>query len=240
MPEEQKPQEPAQNGQQPDYAGYPNLDELVKGYRNSGAEAKRLRDELNQAKAEVQQVRAPIPQQRTAFDQLTDYGVPPDLLREAIRMEARQEVQQAFAPIVGGMQGRNKMVSEYSDYIKFENDVTNYVQSDPGLTETYQTIFNARDERGNPKPNAPAAAMDWAFLKFGESRRRSHTATQDNGAADKAAAQIPSARSGDTRSTPTQDQGLKEAWDHFQKTGDPKPYASLRLRKAYSDEFLNR
>jgi hypothetical protein len=88
----------------------------------------------------------------------------------------------------------------------------------------------------------PEGAMEYAFLKFGQSRRQSLPETNGssrNGVADAA---IPGGRTGEGRRAPTQDSRIQEAFERYQKTGstaDAAAYAKTRLRNIISDEFLN-
>lgn len=224
--------EPTQNGggQPPlDLAGYPDVQSLVNGYRNSSAEAKRWRDTA--AGLLEQQLQGPRPDvpQRDVYGRLTESGLPADDLRMAIQ----QEVQSLFQPIARGFEARSQVLSQYSDYNKFEADVAGFINQDPSRQQAYQRMFAAD----------PAAAMEWAFLKFGEDRRRTLPPQPNTGVDPQAQvqAQIPSSRNGDARAAginPDQDV-LQRAWDHYKNTKDPSAYALARIRQSIPDSFLN-
>jgi hypothetical protein len=228
--------------QQPDFAGYADADALAKGYRESGNEAKRQRDRAEAAERQLQQLLTVNPRQDvtqrnggTPYDRLRDLGVPPEDLREAVRMEAGQMIQEAFTPIAQGFQARNQMLNQYSDYNKFEADVAKFISDDPDLSVRYPKMFNAD----------PAAAMDYAFLKFGDSRRRSHKAAPGGAEREAAAeARIPSSRGaggGGRPSTDGYDEAVNTAFQRWQQTGsraDGERFAKLRLNRAIPDSHL--
>jgi len=231
------PKDGAPQDLNPDLAGYPSVDALVGGYRASGAEAKRLAEEnlrLQREREQWMQVAAANPRQEVPqrpanpYDRLTEMGVPADAIREAIA----SEIQTAFQPLQRGFEARTQLLARYPDYTKFESDVASFVQSDPALNQTYQRMFTAD----------PVGAFEYAFLKFGENRRRSHP--NGNGQEiqeDQAHAQIPSARTGDARRIPTTDARIDEAYRRYQQTGSPtdaRAYAKARLANVISDEFL--
>ena len=222
----------------PDLAGYPTTEALVAGYRNSSAEAQRLRSENDKNNALLAQVlqnglagepRRGVPDRSARpEDRLTDMGIPVDALEQYVN----ERVQGALAPIARGMAARGKMVTDHPDYVQFENDVAQFIGSDPGLSQSYGKMFEAN----------PEGAMEYAFLKFGESRRR--IGTQSNGSARDgiADAAIPGGRTGEGRRTPTQDSAIQEAFERYQKTGssaDAAAFAKARLRNVITDDFLN-
>ncbi|HLC20933.1 MAG TPA: hypothetical protein VJM10_02340 [Candidatus Methylomirabilis sp.] len=187
---------------QPDLAGYPNTDELVKGYRSSGEEAKKQKERADRAEAAVQallaQQEAANPRQdvpkRDPYGRLAEYGVPADAVREAIRMEAREELKEALEPIMRGFQARQTLLGKYKDYAKFESDVATYIQSDPETSQTYNRLFQAD----------PVGAFEYAFLKFGQEARSKRGQKGSGQSTEEATeAQIPTARSGDARRIPS-------------------------------------
>jgi len=223
------PTPPIQNQPPGDLAGYPSIDALVQGYRNSSQEAQRLTQRVQQMEQAIGQLQQPQARSTRPEDRLSDLGIPVDALDEVIN----ERMQRAFAPIARGIGARTQVMAQYPDFVKFENDVNQYIQSDPALQQTYGNMFNAD----------PVGAFEYAFLKFGESRRRA--GAQGNGQGDakeKANAQIPTGRSNETRAR--QDAGGEDltakAWEHFRKTGDPKPFAKARLRQAIPDSFYEK
>jgi hypothetical protein len=227
----------------PDLAGYPSVDALVGGYRASGQEAKRLSEENLRISQERDQFRLlaaqaaanprqDVPQRNGSanpYDRLAEYGVPSDAIREVIT----SEIQTAFQPLQRGFEARNQILARYPDYNKFESDVASYIQSDPALNQTYQRMFTAD----------PVGAFEYAFLKFGEDRRRTHPQGGSGEImGDQAHAQIPNTRTGDARRMDATGDETREAYRKYQQTGSPqdaREYAKLRLRNVISDDFLN-
>ena len=226
-----------EGAQASDLAGYSSADDLVKAYRSSSDEGKRQRQRADQAEArsrELEQLvaasqRQSVPQRGDPASRLADYGVPVDALDEYVN----SRLAAAFEPIARGATARNAMLSSHPDYQKYEAEVAQFVNGDPNLSQSYQRMFSTD----------PVGAMEWAFFKFGDSKR---AGTQGNGAsstqqaAARAEAQIPSSRSGDARTQPAAqaDELLQRSWDHYQKTGDPRAFAKARLRQVISEDFL--
>lgn len=219
----------------PDLAGYPTIEALVAGYRNSSNEGKLQRERADKLEQLVQQQLASAENQRRSVpdrskrpeDRLTDYGVPVDALEELVQ----DRLQKAFAPIQNGLQARGQIASEHPDYLQFENDVAHFIQTSPGMSQRYDKMF-ATD---------PAAAMEYAFLKFADSRRSTLPTNGNNGREGIADASIPSSRSGDGRRAPDQASVVQDAFERWQKTGsarDAEAYAKARLRNVISDDFL--
>jgi hypothetical protein len=223
------PTPPIENQPPGDLAGYPSIDALVQGYRNSSQEAQRLSQRLQQVEQAMVQMQQPRTQSPRPEDRLSDLGIPVDALDEVINAR----LQKAFEPIAKGVNARSQVMAQYPDYVKFENDVNQYIQADPQLAQTYGAMFNAD----------PVGAIEYAVLKFGESKRRSGAQNGDAGnRQEKVNAQIPTGRTSETRAR--QDAGTADitakAWEHFQKTGDPKPFAKARLRQGIPDSFFER
>lgn len=224
---------------QMDLAGYDSVNALAQGYRESGREAQRQKQRADQLEQRIQQIeqqftRQTVPQRANPADRLSEFGVPVDALDEMISERVARGVQAAFEPLARGAQARTSILSRYKDYGQYEADVAGYIESDPGLSQRYQKLFAAD----------PEAAMEFAFLKFGEAKR-SDVASNGNGNPQRQArveAQIPSARQGDARTLPQTDTADRTArsWEHYQKTGDPRAYAQERLRQVISDDFLGR
>src|SRR3990172_2899147 len=127
----------------PDLAGYPSVEALVAGYRASSQEAKKWMEEAQRKDREFQTAANPrpeIPQRSTdPFARLADYGVPPDDLRQGIR----EEIQAAFAPLARGFEARNQILTQHSDYGKFEADVAQFIAQDANLSQVYNRMFQA-------------------------------------------------------------------------------------------------
>lgn len=222
----------------PDLAGYPSVEALVKAYRESGKEAQRQRERADQFERTMsEQLLEPVAanprtvKQRDSRpeDRLQQYGVPVDALTEFVQ----SQVQGLFAPIAQGMNARTELLSRYPDYTKFESDVAAFVQSDPKRNQTYQRMFAAD----------PAGAFEWAFLAFGADRRK----TAGNGAEanpeEMAHAGLPAGRNGESLRQPQgNDAAVQRAWNEYQRTGSKEAvqaYAKARLRTVVTDEFLN-
>lgn len=220
----------------PDLAGYPSPEALVAGYRNSSEEGKRQRERADKMEGLVAQLiadrsgsnsRAVPDRSGSAEDRLTALGVPVDALEEYVG----ERINKAFLPIANGMQARGRLVSERPDYVQFEQDVARFIETDPDLSARYPKMFEAD----------PAGAMEYAFLKFGDSRRREAPAPMET-MGNPVDASIPSSRGGESRRVPDQSQELQTAFERYQKSGSPRDaeaYAKLRLRRVVSDEFLN-
>jgi len=230
--EEQTTPQPQLN---PDLAGYPNVEALVQGYRSSGEEAKRLREKADKLEGLMTQMfeqqaanqRAVPNRSGRPEDRLTEFGVPVDALDEFVA----GRVAKAFEPVARGIQARQTIVGSHPDYVQFEQDVANFIGNDPDLSQRYPRMFEAD----------PAAAMEYAFLKFSDSRRRS-VGSQTQAVGGSVDASIPTSRGGDGRRGPDADQDVRDAFERWQKSGsttDAAAYARARLRTAISDDFLN-
>jgi hypothetical protein len=221
----------------PDLAGYPSVDQLAQGYRQSGAEAQRQKSRADAAEQQLQalmtanQRQAPPQNHYDPNSELETLGIPIRALDEFVNRRVAERVGQAFQPIAAGFTARGKVAAEHPDYLKYEQDVASFINSDPQTAEAYNQMFNAN----------PVGAMEWALLKFGDSRRR--TAPSPNGSPDQAAhAAIPSARAGETRQGRDSGDAIRAAWERYQQTGnsrDAAAYAKARLRHVITDEFLN-
>ena len=217
----------------PDFAGYPNSDELARGYRNSSTEAKRLAAENQRLQEQLQgfaaNQRPDIPNRSRPEDRLAEFGIPADALNEFVN----ERVGQALQPLVNGFQARGRVLNEYPDYQKYEAEVAEYVNSDPEFSQRYTRMFNAD----------PVGAMQLAFLKFGESKRKTAIAPKEQNAQEMADASLPGGRSGETRRPENYSNAgdIAEAWKNYQKSGsraDAETYARARLKNVISEEFL--
>ena len=234
MPEQTESQSPVPP-LNPDLAGYPDVPRLVDGYRNAGEEAKRQRERAEKAEQALSNVllqgqanpRQQVPNRRstTPEELLDDAGIPVAPIRDLV-MGA---VQEALAPLTRGVAARGQMVSRNPDYVQFENEVAAFIEQDPELSKSYPALFQAD----------PAGAMEYAFLKFGDSRRRVHPHTngERTGVGDAA---IPTVRAGDGRGVGQQDQAVQEAFQRFQRTGssaDAQAYARARIGPLIREQF---
>jgi hypothetical protein len=124
------------------------------------------------------------------------------------------------------------VVSEYPDYVTYEAEVNQFVQSDPEFSQRYARMFNAD----------PVAAMELAFLKFGESRRKNVQPPAAPNAQEMVDASLPGERTGESRRAGEMGQSeVDEAYRKYQQSGtsqDAEAYAKLRLRQAIPDSFF--
>ena len=192
-------------------------------YAASSEEGKRLAAENQQFR--MGSVRQDIP--RRPEERLSELGIPVDAIDQLVN----ERVQGLFAPIARSFEARNQVISQYPDYNKFESEIAQFVQADPRLSDAYQRMFQV----------APESAMEFALLKFGESRRKAHPGNGRTASDTRAEAALPSSRSGDSRAAMSNDgtESLRRAKEHYEKTGDPVPYVKARLRGVIKDEFLN-
>ena len=216
----------------PDLAGYPTADELARGYRNSSAEAKRLAAENQRLQEQLQGLaanpRPDIPQRGRPEDQLRDYGIPVDVMEQFVN----ERVGQALAPLARGFEARGKVLQDYPDYNKFEAEVAQFINSDPDLSQRYARMFTAD----------PAGAMELAFLKYGESKRRSAPAGSPPNPQEIVDASLPGGRPGESRRVGSgEESDVQEAWAQFQKTGSPRDveaFVKARLRQVIPDSHF--
>lgn len=236
MDEENKEVEQQEKPLNPDLAGYPDVESLVQGYRASGSEAKKWRETAEQRERELASVRAVEANPRQTVkdrsrpqDRLAEFGIPVDALQDLLR----EQIQETFAPIAAGLNARQSLQARYPDYNKFESDVAQFIESEPDTKETYNRMFNAD----------PAGAFEYAFLKFGESRRRGTKERGETSREDAVHSSIPMGRNGEARRQPEgQAVDVQSAWRKFQETGSPsdaRAYAKARLRTVIKDDFLN-
>lgn len=221
----------------PDLAGYPTVEALVAGYRNSSNEGKTQRERADKLEQLVTQQlvsnaenqRRSVPDRtKSPEDRLTDYGVPVDALQEW----GRNLVREAFAPIQNGLQARGQIVSKHPDYVQFENDVAQFINTDPDMSQSYAKMFEAN----------PVGAMEYAFLKFADSRRGSLPSPNGGGREGISDASIPTGRVGDGRRAPSHDDNVQATFERWQKTGhskDAEAFAKARLKSVITDDFLN-
>lgn len=234
MPDENKEVEQQEQQLNPDLAGYPSVEALVQGYRASGQEAKKWRDAAEQRERELAtrqyeaNPRQPVRERSRPQDRLAEFGIPVDALQDLLK----EQIQETFAPIAAGLNARQSLQARYPDYNKFESDVAQFIESEPETKETYNRMFSAD----------PAGAFEYAFLKFGESRRRGTKERGETSQEEAVHSSIPMSRNGESRNKPVgQNADIQSAWERYQKTGsnqDARAYAKARLRTVISDEFL--
>jgi hypothetical protein len=234
-----------ENGQEEqDLMGYASVQDMANALRASGTEAKKWKTAAEQAQQAATQTlaqlqaltmvnpRQDVPQRNGYQTQLEEAGVPYNPVVETAREEARRIIRdEFFEPMQQQSQARNKILGRYGqDYVKFESDVYAYIESDPELSRSYNTMVKAD----------PVGAMDYAFLKFGDAQRREHKGRPR--AESSTEAQIPSNRSGESRRNPNGTDDLRNAWEKYRddpNAGTARQYAKARLRTVIKDEWLN-
>lgn len=208
-----------------DLMGYKTVEDLVAAKRSSDQEARRMADRIGNLErlvAETANPRQSVPV-RDPYARLDELGVPSDAVREAIRNEVSGAISGAFEPILRGVNARQRAMAKYPEYHKFEAEMASFIERDPDLSQMYQRVL-AVD---------PEAAMELAVAKFGQSRQAAATAkpaTENT---------LPNTRNGDSRQAPDTRDQVRSAWEHFQKSGNPRAFATARLREAIPDSFLN-
>ena len=216
----------------PDFAGYSSSEELARGYRASSQEAKRLSQENQRLQEAYQSAavnqRQDIPNRTSPSDRLAEFGIPADALNDFVN----ERVGQALRPLAEGFQARGRVLNEYPDYQKYEDDVANFINADPDFSQRYARMFSAD----------PVAAMELAFLKFGESKRKSAPSPKSPNAQEMADASLPGERTGESRrSVPQNQQDVDSAWKNYQKSGskaDAEAFARARLKDVIKEDFL--
>lgn len=228
-----------------DLMGYANTAEMANALRASGTEAKKWKTAAEQAQQAATQAlaqlqalttvnpRQDVPQRNGYQSRLEEAGIPPEPIADMAREEARRIFREEFMePMAQQGQARSKLLGRYGqDYVKYESDVYAFIESDPELSRSYNTMVKAD----------PVGAMDYAFLKFGDAQRREHKGRGQR-AESSTEAQIPSNRSGESRRNPNGTDDLRNAWEKYRddpNAGTARQYAKARLRTVIKDEWLN-
>lgn len=225
------------------YAGkYKTPEELEAGYQNSFSELERIRsDNAQQLDAErrrydelVARIQQPPPSPpQDHFAGFAEMGIAPDVIRTAVRAEARaiarEEAQNAVTPLTVGTAARSRVASRYEDFAKVEDQVANFVRSDRDTSERYAHMFGMD----------PEAAMEWAYMRFrmahpAETERVSAADNPSEGAITSQAAPPERKPEADTREE--EQRGLA----YFQKYRDPMPYVRARLKGIIPDSHFTR
>ena len=225
MADEQKEPEQA-----PDLMGYPSVEALVSAKRASDQEAMRMKERLDMLERAYVQQAQNAPHGNDPRQRMLDQGIPVDELDRYVDTKLQQRMEEAFRPITQTFQARGQVLARYPDYAKFEPEVSQFINTDPELAQTF----------GKMAQVDPAAALEYSYLKYGESRRKS-APQGDKRKVQSAAAemQIPTQRSGDTRNSDTTgNDDVERARAHYEKTGDPRAYAKTRLRQVIPDTFF--
>lgn len=211
---EQQANGPAPNEHGPDLAGYPSVDELARGYRQSAQEAKRLKeraDALERQFMEFQQ-RQQVPQRQRPEDRLSELGIPVDAIDEIVN----QRLSQALAPLSRMAEARSQILARYPDYTKHESEVMQFIGGDPERLERYNRIAAAD----------PAGALEYSILAYGAERQKAQPRGEPN--PETVHAQIPGQRSADaSRARPGYGQSRDEAWERYQQNPSRENASSL-------------
>lgn len=238
------PEQPSEPVAKPDLMGYDSPEALVAAKRSSDAEAKRLADENRTMKEQLGQIMPMLAeranpaermQQRDHYAALNEIGIPVGDLQEAIKMEARKMVRDELAPLVAAGSAREQMIANYPDFQKFEPQLNQFLQANPEVNEQYQWAL--RNASQNPK--AAQMAMEWTYLRYGESERRNHGGAVQAEDTNPAPAAIPSSSSQDRSGQQSGDiEQMKRAFEYGQKFGDWRAYAHERLKGILPDSHF--
>jgi hypothetical protein len=236
-----KPENQAPTAPPPDYAGYPSVDALAKGYRESSAEAKKWRDAALSLNQQLQGAspHQDIPHRTRPEDQLGEVGIPVDPIREIIRAE----IQQGLAPLVSASMARNRVSQRYSDFGKYEGEVARFVESDPELSATYAAMTApVPGEAQGETLRRVEGALRFAYLAYAEDQRGKNPPPKTDNGQELADAALPGARSGDSRRVDQTGQAeVQEALERVNKDPSRKnveAYAHSRLRQVVPESFL--
>jgi len=239
---ENQPDNPVE--EKPPLMGYANPEALVAAKVASDAEAKRLFEENQTLKSQMNQI-LPVAmarvnpgeraEQRSVYDRLYDQGIPPELVREAIQTEARSLLREELAPLVAANSARQELVGEYPEYQKFEPQLQKFLSENPQVNEQYEwAIQNARQ-----KPEQAKMAMEWAYLKFGEGLRRQNGGAVQAEDTNPAPAAIPTSSAQDRSGTQGKDdEAMKRAFAYGKQYGDWRAYAHERLKGVIPDSHF--
>jgi hypothetical protein len=220
----------------PDYAGYQNLEQLAQGYRNSGQEAQRqkaradmLEQQLAQVALQHTQQQQPQPQPRNVRERLQEVGMPVDDMLELVNTA----LGDALKPMYGAAMARPRMLATYGDdFGKFESQIYAEINKDPALVQRHNQLMMTD----------PETAAEWAYLRYAEQQRRHQPSDPaPNGQVEQARseASIPNSRTGDQRQSPQeadQNEARRRAWEIFKTTGNPEPFARVRIRETLNPD----
>jgi hypothetical protein len=211
------------------------LSEVERRYSESSREGQRLAQENNLLR---QQMLAAQPAPAVdAYQELETIGIPSRTLREVVRREAQEALNPVVNLIQGSVNSRNHMMANYGqDYTKFESDVMAHVEADPALKDRYARLFAAD----------PVGAAEYAFLQFGEHKRRTNpvdTTSQERREAEGSQARVPLSRQSEGRREGSRPnarlQGLWERYQHNPSRANAESFLTARLGQSIPDEHLN-
>lgn len=226
-PEEQTPQT-YYNGK------YKTIADWENATRQSEQEASRLARENVEKDQRLQAMEAFLRQAnpvngtpaRDPLDELSDIGIPKDILQRAVQAEARSEATKMLRPLLEGAQARQAMTQKFKDYESHEQEIMGYVASDPQRQASYNRMFQEQ----------PLQAMEWALGMYRLENPGSVTAAPSS-----AGAEIPSSQGanprGDEAAQNEYQEKLKKAYDWYNQTGDRGPVTKLAFYR-YVPEHL--
>lgn len=217
--------------------------QLEQRYAESSNEGKRLAERTQALEQQIAQFAQP--KTNDPYGELASLGI-----AEPVKSVIRKELQDLLSPLVaqqhGERAGRTRMLTQYGkEYTQFEQDVAAFVQTDDSVQKRYNTIFQSDPSEG------PGAAMEYAYLAYGEHKRRTdpgtvQAETRRRVREDQGHAAVPgAARSNGQRSEEDQlQQAIHEAREAFMRMPsreNGERYAKLRFRQgSISDEFLRK
>jgi hypothetical protein len=205
---------------------YRDPEELEKGYQNLQDMANRNWQELQELKARMDTERMdPAERRESRRDPraaLEEVGVPTDALMELVR----SGVEDALRPVVEAQNAREEVSKSYPDFVKFEQDVANWITSNPQLQSRYAKMF-AADQAG---------AMEWAINAYSRETSR-HEQPPENPYSTGEASLPPTGGSGPRgydNSAASED--MAKEMERARATGDWNRYIAQRLSGTVPDK----
>ena len=137
---------------------------LVQNWRKDQQERDELKRQVEAFKGLVQERQQPTEraEKRNALKALEDYGVPSDMLGEAIQEVASQTVTNFLTPLITQAQALQHMQEKYGDeYTKHKQELDLFVESDPEV----KALVSAARAQGQG-----ALAEEFGYLRFVQDR----------------------------------------------------------------------
>lgn len=221
------------------FGKYKTMEEAQRAYFEQANSLSRINDTVQQLAARqalteqmLTQPQASPGPSRSALDDLADFAIPPEKLERAIIEVAERVSERKFnekmSPITEGIRARSAVTSRYPEFGKREQEISDFLQTDPTLSARYNRIF-ATD---------PQAAMEWAYGIHRESRP-APSRTRASAAAPSTETQMPrGAATQQTRGAQgdSYQQELEAALDKYRRTGDMRELVKVRLRDVIPEE----
>lgn len=204
--------------------GFTTLDQAKQSVLNQQNSASALEGQLRElatSQADINQrlSMSQQAQQANSYDPFarltTENFIPADVLRDAIRSEARQLVQSELTPFFSTIQARGSVSQAYPVYQQHESEIMAIIAKDEGLKSAMQTN--------------PAMALELATLRFKSTLPASSVAS-DKEVVD---GSIPGQGSGSVnRTTPVNDdEGMRAALLAAQR-GDERAVYNWQFRNS--------